>query len=273
MTGGPKWENPQVQSYQVSFLYPDSPKFDGPALVERLNPEIKTELISSQDDIIGIAHPDYRVQLKDGNLPTWTQFARFKKRFDRSDFSAAVEQTWDWEKAAGVIKRCKHRVLMGDVIGGGLPYRDRHRIVTAVAIAWTGLTRPAAIHWEPAACMVDPAALETRLGHHCNVRLFNVEGQADRFVMDTLGLGAFGLPDLQVDFVGLDASRVAGWLYATGDHVFEQGDVIEDGNTVDGALPGERWRCRHSMSLIDPQRVVIDVHAGEHAAFSLEAKG
>lgn len=268
----PKWENPPLQSYQLSFLYTDQPKFDGAVLVERLNPEIRTELISSSDEIIGIAHPEYRVQLKDGNLPTFTQFARFMKRFDRSEFAAAVAQTWDWEEAEGILKRCKHRVLMGDVIGGGLPYKDRHRIISAVAIAWSELTRPAAIHWEPAGCMIEPAKLKTRLGQHCNVRLFNVQGHADRSVMDTLGLAAFGLPDLQLDFVGLEPGRVAGFLYAYGDYVFEKGDVIEDGNTVDGPSPGERWRCRHGLSLIEPKRVVVDVHAGEHASFSFEAR-
>jgi hypothetical protein len=44
--------------------------------------------------------------------------------------------------------------------------------------------------------------------------------------------------------------------------IFDQGDVIEDGHTVEGFPPGSRWRCRHEKALIVPTREVLDVNPG-----------
>ena len=85
--------------------------------------------------------------------------------------------------------------------------------------------------------------------------------------MDTLGLAALGLPDLQCHFRGLAPEAVAPLLYNTAYYIFEKGDVIDDGHTVEGVTPGERWPCQHEASLVEPRRVVIDLDPGPaHAA-------
>jgi hypothetical protein len=82
-------------------------------------------------------------------------------------------------------------------------------------------------------------------------------------VMDSLGLAALGLPDLQCHFRGLDCNAIAGLLHNLGIYLFENGDVIEDGHTIDGIAANQRWRCQHEMSLIGPERAVLDIDPGQ----------
>jgi hypothetical protein len=111
--------------------------------------------------------------------------------------------------------------------------------------------------------MVAPEKLtDDPLDAALNARLFRVDDRPGEIVMDTLGLAALGVPDLQCHFKGLEAGRVAGFLRGVGTYVFENGDVIGDGNTVQGLEPSQRWACRHEMALIAPARVVIDIDPG-----------
>jgi hypothetical protein len=55
---------------------------------------------------------------------------------------------------------------------------------------------------------------------------------------------------------------VAGILYTYAAYVFERGDVLADGNTVEGVIPGTKWRCCHEAALVGPERVVVDLHPG-----------
>ncbi len=76
--------------------------------------------------------------------------------------------------------------------------------------------------------------------------------------MDTVGLAALELPDVQCHFFGLDAAAVAALLDETARYLWSEGDVIGDGDTVPGT-DGDPWACRREVALVDPPRDVIDV--------------
>jgi hypothetical protein len=95
--------------------------------------------------------------------------------------------------------------------------------------------------------------------------MFNVsnpDAESGDIVMDTLGLGALGLPDLQCHYRALSPEEVARCLYNTAWYIFSNGDVIENGHTVEGITPGTRWRCQHEDALVGPDRVVLDLNPG-----------
>jgi hypothetical protein len=95
-----------------------------------------------------------------------------------------------------------------------------------------------------------------------NLRMFNIQGGPSgegEIVMDTLGLEVFGLPDLQCHYNGLPPNAVASHLYNLAGYLFDHGDVIEDGHTVQGLEVDQIWKCQHEESLLDPKRVVLDV--------------
>jgi hypothetical protein len=82
------------------------------------------------------------------------------------------------------------------------------------------------------------------------------DGEPGEIIMDTLGLTAFALRDLQRRYVGLEPSEVAGWLFEVARMVFERGDFMNDRDTIDGV--DTRWRCHHDVSGVHPARNVVD---------------
>ena len=80
--------------------------------------------------------------------------------------------------------------------------------------------------------------------------------------MDTLGLNTFQLPDIQCHFVGLNPSDVATFLFNTAKYIFDEGDVIENGDTIEGIEKGQEWVCGHEESLVGPERIVLDINPG-----------
>jgi hypothetical protein len=96
-----------------------------------------------------------------------------------------------------------------------------------------------------------------------NVRFFKVSNSDGDMIMDTRGLDAIGLPDLQCHFRGLDANGVARVLFNAAVYIFENGAVIETGHTMEGIEPGSRWRCQFENSLLEPKRNVLDFNPGK----------
>lgn len=96
-----------------------------------------------------------------------------------------------------------------------------------------------------------------------NVRFFNITG-TNEMLFDTLGLTPIGLPDLQCHCKNLEPNQVVVFMRNLAAYLFEYGDVIEDGNTVEG-IHHEKWVCRKEDAIISPMRVVLDIHMGEFA--------
>jgi len=100
------------------------------------------------------------------------------------------------------------------------------------------------------------AALEGLL----NVRFFNVADSATQeLLLYTLGLHALGLPDFQIRFAGLDPNELVGVLLNFSYYLFENGPVIEDGNTVEGTTTADKWTCQYTDCLVGPARRVIEL--------------
>jgi hypothetical protein len=91
-----------------------------------------------------------------------------------------------------------------------------------------------------------------------NVRMIRVQ-ETDEMVMDTLGLSTFQLPDAQCRSRGFHTNAMAGMVFSLCANLFESGDVIGDGQTIDG-IDGRRWKCTHEHSLLGPAREVLAVH-------------
>ena len=106
-----------------------------------------------------------------------------------------------------------------------------------------------------------------------NVRVFSVDD--DEWLVDTLGMHKLGGPDMQYHFRGLSPEVVAGHATAVAEYQLANNFPIENGNSVQGLSedehsddPGDAvmWHCRYEDALIGPERVVLDIEAGEFAA-------
>lgn len=193
---------------------------------------------------------------------------------DRAPVAAEVEpslrQTWDWPEARTEVARAGATWFVTDMLAGGVDGAKRLAVFHTLVRAVLDAVPVVAVHWLPSQRFVRPTqwddgppALEASA---INVRLHRVEETEGEIVMDTIGMAAFDLPDVQMHFAGLDETRVAAKLAGIAKYLFERGDVIADGNTVDGLEPGERWKCGHDDSIVEPNRTVLAVHSGRHAA-------
>ena len=138
--------------------------------------------------------------------------------------------------------------------------------------AAVALLAPDAVWLPNSTRVVHPGALlEDPVAPFVNVRMFWVEDDPGVIVMDTLGLHALALPDLQLHFRDLEPGRVAAALYNLAAYVLEHGDVIESGHTVTGLEAGEHWPCQLEDALVGPDRLVLDIDPGDpHAAGNRE---
>jgi hypothetical protein len=275
-------------SYRVELLYEGPPALDAEQVASRVQsrcPQAEAAAAAGGQPPILFAHKDHLVTFTDGEVeaPVTAKTVVFPGDdvVDVSALQRSAGQTRDWENAADAVARCTVKVPVTDLFARDLEPRERLAIFQSVLLGLIEANPPAAIHWRPAGKLVDPAALLRASGSAryddlpasaINVRLFRVKNSEDGdLLMDTLGLAALMLPDLQIHFHGLEPASVAAHLYAFGLHVLRHGDVLDDGDAVDGPRTGQTWTCWHApASLVEPTRPVIDLdpgppYAGRHA--------
>lgn len=90
-----------------------------------------------------------------------------------------------------------------------------------------------------------------------HVRAFHVGGRK-RILFDTLGMTAIGLTDLQCYCGSLDPDEVYSYLRHVAAYLYQNGCIIEDGSTIEGA-DGGKWLCRYTDSQAAPRRRVLHI--------------
>jgi hypothetical protein len=288
------------EAYRVDLLYPGRPALDTDALAARVRgycPHADVAAAAGGRPPVLVSHKDHLVPIDPRTdrepdafggeagpaaaVPARTVVMPTDGVVDVAALHAALGQTRDWDAAVEALARSTVRVVVTDLLAGDLEPRDRLALFEAVLLGVIEATRPAAIHWRPAGKLVDPAALLRASGSAevdalpaaaINVRMYRVK-QADRtrlpdqpLLMDTLGLAALGLPDLQVAFHGMDPARVAAHLYAVALYTLRHGGVVGDGDAIEGPGRGQEWVGRRGRSAVEPARPVVDFHPGDEYA-------
>jgi uncharacterized protein DUF4261 len=260
--------------YAIELLYRQAPHLRKPAVLRALRircPAVQPLDADANDGLLAFIHPDHPVELRDATIAAQILITPAEKPPASAALEPALQQSWTFTEARSAVKGVTQTILFTDVMASGLEPQARLDVFTRSLLGFLELAPPVAIHWRPSQQIVNPiaylrAAKESPaalfFAGAVNVRLFNIQGAAGEMVMDTMGLAALGLPDLQCHFVDLEPGEVARTLYNLSLYIFEQGDIIEDGHTVDGAQPGSKWRAQHEDALIEPNRVVLDLDPG-----------
>lgn len=253
-----------ARAYGVELLFTGQPDFDQSAFRRVIERELPTsEVTVVPNSGFMVAHNDDVVNFSDGSKPATTAVMIGKPGVDLAGYSEALAQTWEWrDEARERLAKCSHSVLVTDLLSAQLPSRRRIELVLRVVRAACAASPVSLLAWHPAGKLHDPAHLDDLAGVVINARMFRDQAGSSRLIMDTLGLAAVGLPDIQIDFSGLEPGRVAGWLHGVGGYLLDHGDAIEDGHTVAGIPKDSKWRCRHEIAIVPPQRVVLDVDPG-----------
>lgn len=193
-----------------------------------------------------------------------------------SDFERT--QLWDVKDSDGLLHGLTHQLFVSDMMAL-LPYRERSEMLMDWMEAALALLPGCKAVWIPSAGKLFTAdqvrnhslPREDRFVYFgVNARFFNIQG-GDAMLIDTLGMYAMGLPDIQYHFCGLKPDSVVNHAYNTASYLFQNDVPIESGETIDGLADGQmsrdvQWRCQYEHSLVQPVRDVMDICPGEYAA-------
>jgi len=185
-------------------------------------------------------------------------------------------QFWDCPDGVDLLDSCTYQVMLGDFMAGGLPALERGGILADwLEIALELYPSCVAVYVEASGKLLDVEHIRNNpfsgalrfMWFGVNVRFFTIQGTSDMLV-DTLGLYAVGLPDVQYHFHGQSPDDVVNHAYNTAVYQFEHDAPIQSSHTIDGILPESSWTCQYESSLIQPSRDVLDIEMGEFASGS-----
>jgi Domain of unknown function (DUF4261) len=254
----------------VELLYEQETRLDEGRLLAEVNKVLPQTVLTGDD-----RQPTLLVHEGDGDVDTveaGVPVMSVIMPVDNDDYLTDparidLSQTWAFPQAQTALDRCRAALAIGEMFGRVRPPWQRLAVFRATVLAVCRLTSPVAAWWPTATQLLPPPSPDGQpLMGLLNVRLFRVEDSASDVVMDTLGLQVFGLPDLQCHCHDLELPRLATYLRTAGLYIFEHGDVIHDGDTIEGMEPGEKWRCQPEAALIPPDRLVIDLDPGDEYA-------
>jgi hypothetical protein len=244
------------------LLFTEKPLLNAAALAAALRKVFGS--VDNPDDSLVYFFPEYLVTFTEGNVPAQLMVAATERPSGTDYLESALQQSWHWPEAATVVAGCEHEVSITDFLTRTLDYSKRVELFQKALECLIKLLAPQAICFTTSDKIVEPAAYLNRgkaeLEGLLNVRLFNIaDSGTPEMLMDTLGLHALGLPDFQIRFSDLEPGEVAGALTGYAYYLFENGPVIEDGNTIQGLTPADKWTCYHAESLVGPERLVIQL--------------
>jgi hypothetical protein len=173
-----------------------------------------------------------------------------------------LAQSWATPNAAELASQTKRQLICTELMSSGLSYPDRHRLVRAGVRAVVRASNCIGLVATRTQQVLDRTAFleaEDPLFGFINVRFFNAGDQG--MVMDSLGLSALGLFDVQCHFTELEPNRVASVVHSVARYIFESEPEFENGHTVEG-LDEQPWQVQFENALVGPDRMVLDLNPG-----------
>ena len=241
----------------------------------------KVDIVANvKDSLSTFAIWKYIVEYKDKQrLPAQVLMSDFEPFDENSIDSLQRSQLWDCPEKDEILAACKYKLMLSDFIASGLEYKERAELLTGWLETALELLPDCTAVWIPSSgkLLTREQVLDNPWNENCrflhfgmNVRFFNIQGTNDMLV-DTLGLYAIGLPDVQYHFHDLDPNAVVNHANNVAAYIFIQDDPIGDGETIAGLngmeMDGEvHWKCQHELALIQPEREVMDICPREYAS-------
>lgn len=256
----PLENHPQLLT--AKLLFASKPTIDKNSITKQLAVAYPGAHSPDTDSVALFSFPSMEVEFEKGNIPAQCTIMQPSPGNEEVEVAPeALQQNWHWAEAAESANACKYEVLVTDFMARTLDYKTRLRLFMDFLVAVTRTTSPQAVYAVAAQKLIAPDDLIAAWTHPdqralhglVNVRLFNIgNGSADEILMDTVGLHLLGLPDFQIRFSGLDEGAVGQALWNYAYYVYEHGDIIADGNTIQGLTPQSKWKCERQIALVAP---------------------
>ncbi len=192
-----------------------------------------------------------------------------RAELDGCKLGPAVEHCRDWQEDSIEVDTAGLSVNIVSVDPSPVP---KLRLLMDVLYALIEIVEPSALYWPSSECLTDPARM--RAEHEdmpdeqwllraasagaVNLWSFPLDGST-KLLLDTLGMAAFQLPDLETITDAQDPQDTALFLLANAACMLG-GDVPEEGGYLDAPV-GARWVCGQRQSSHGPDRDVIHLSA------------
>lgn len=213
--------------------------------------------------------PEIEVQFTDGAVAAQCAIFLPDDKSENAEIKEeAYQQNWHWQEAETVARSCRYELLLTDFMTRTLDYKVRFKLFMNFVAAVTKATQPQVVYAVTTQKLLEPKTLmkdwdnreKEDLSLLVNVRLYTISNsKAGETIMDTVGLHQFGLPDFQIRFIDYNPSEIGRLLWNYAYYLFGSGDIIENGNTLAGLGSGSKWIGDRQISLVGPERVVLDV--------------
>lgn len=237
---------------------------------EFLGGEIDSPDPAGADKAFLIVHKSHPVKYTQGQVPAQTAILATDQPPKLEAYRQDIQQSWRCRRAEELLRGSQETRLVTEMMARLLPPRDRVSLFHGVLRAMIEVAHPDALVFKHTQQVIEPADYLAACGEEpilrpgsLNVRFFNISNSDGDMVMDTRGLEEVGLHDLQCHFRDLDPKSVAAVLLNTAVYIFQNGPVIESGQTVEGTERNSKWRCQFENSLLEPKREVLDLNPGK----------
>lgn len=275
-------ENAKFQPlFQIHLLFCDKPnKPEANIIKEALNRKFdKIDIVSGDKSLTSFAVKKYTAKFKDGAISPQVLMMEVQPFKQETISELDRTQLWDVKDSEELLDSCKYELIISDMMAAVMEYKERcELLVDWLEVALSLFPNCKAI-WVPSAGKLltseqvnnNKVKYEDKFIYLCvNVRFFNIQNTEDMLV-DTLGLYAIGLPDIQYHFHNLNPDYIVGHAYNVASYIFSANAPVKNGETIDGLedrnMSGSvRWRCQYEESLIQPVREVMDICPGEYAS-------
>lgn len=258
-----------TKNYSVTMYFDKQVELDRGALQKSLEKSLgKVSLNQETDSLLQL---NATVEgMNDDNQTSSIEYSLLKEPIGpRTELlNAYISQTWDWKEANTLVGKVQSQVTLTDNVGVEVLYQRRIVLFQLILFNLVETLQPIGLQWHASGQLIDPKVYLSNvpgteaydfLYGPLNVRMFSIEGEEGATIMDTLGLAALGLVDIQSYFSGFNIEDVANLLYEYGTYIFINGDVIKDGETIESYEQYKKWGCRHEISQLEPRRAVLNI--------------
>lgn len=257
----------------VELHFESKPECDYVALTSRaeelLGEEVDRSDVRQANKSFIIFHKAHAVEFEEGAVPPQTVLFHASGETKLEAHAEIIQQSWRFPDCEEVLSRSRHTILLTEMMAHSLEPQMRVYLFHAVLEAVVELTKPIGMAFKHSQQIIDPADYLASVDKRpilrpgaVNVRYYTISNSPGDAVMDTRGLTEIGLHDLQCHFRGLSPDDVAAVLFNTAIYIFDQGPVIESGNTIAGIEANSKWVCQFEQALISPDREVLDLNPG-----------
>jgi hypothetical protein len=261
----------ELQIVELHFQH--TPKLDFSAIKRRaeiiLGNEINSTDPNPSDKIYILFHKNHIVDYTDAQIPAQTAILAEHKPIDIKLYQEEIQQSWGCHNAAFLLESSQYTILVSELMARMLKPSDRMLLFHGVLQAVIEETHPNALVFKHTQQVVAPDAYLSAINNapinrpgSLNVRFFKISDSYGDMIMDTRGLQEIGLHDLQCHYRELDPNEVSRVLFNSAIYIFENGPVIESGNTIAGIDSNSKWICQFENSLLPPNREILDLNPG-----------